>query len=128
MADRKHSKKDDTKDDKSKQDEDKNHAERDESGNDESTDDNRSNGVPLGRMLRSTVKQFAALVGHRIEGVTSASKQEDGWRVTVEVLELERIPNTTDVLASYEVQLDRDGEIVGYARVQRYTRAQTEEG
>ena len=91
-------------------------------------DNKQDHSVPLGKVLRTAVQQFSALVGHRVEGVTSVSKQDDGWRITIEVLELERVPNTTDVLASYDVQLDGDGEITGYARVQRYTRAQTEEG
>jgi hypothetical protein len=43
------------------------------------------------------------------------------------VLELRRIPETSDVLATYEVELDDDGSLTGYRRVKRYTRAQTEE-
>ena len=45
-----------------------------------------------------------------------------GWRVAVEVLELERIPSTTDVMATYEVRLDDEGELQGYRRVHRYLR------
>jgi len=42
--------------------------------------------------------------------------------VVVEVLELARIPRTTDILASYAVDLDQQGELLAYERVHRYYR------
>ena len=47
--------------------------------------------------------------------------------MTVEVLELERIPNTTDMLGNYEVRLDGQGEIASARRTRRYLRAQSGE-
>ena len=44
------------------------------------------------------------------------------------MLELRRIPNTTDVLASYDVEVDSDGELQGYRRVHRYVRGVPEGG
>jgi hypothetical protein len=35
---------------------------------------------------------------------------------------------TTDVLASYEVTLDEEGELLGYRRDRRYYRNQTDQG
>ena len=46
----------------------------------------------------------------------------DGWKVHVEVVEVRRIPDTTDVLALYEVQVDEDGDLMGYRRLRRYAR------
>ena len=42
--------------------------------------------------------------------------------MTVDVLELSRVPNTTDVMASYVVQLDDRGGLLGYKRDRRYLR------
>ena len=43
--------------------------------------------------------------------------------------EVRRIPDTTDVLGLYEVQVDSDGELLGYRRQQRYVRgAPNEDG
>ena len=39
-----------------------------------------------------------------------------GWQVTVDVLELARVPNTTDVIGAYVVQLDEAGGLRGYRR------------
>jgi hypothetical protein len=40
----------------------------------------------------------------------------------VEVLEDRHIPSSTDVLATYEIETDMDGELISYRRDQRYSR------
>lgn len=44
----------------------------------------------------------------------------------VDVVELERIPSSTDVIATYRVDLDTQGSITGYERLRRYTRGATD--
>jgi hypothetical protein len=71
---------------------------------------------------------FPQLLGRPIESVLGVERDEDsGWEVTIQVVELSRIPSTTDVLGSYAVTLDGDGELVGYRRKRRYHRNQTDE-
>ena len=70
--------------------------------------------------------QFARRALCPAEGITGIRRNDDGWLVEVEVLEVERVPETSDVLASYEVEIDNDGEIVEFRRVRRYLRTQTE--
>lgn len=83
---------------------------------------------PTGRRLAlGAVDQLAELTGHSVEGVVGLERSDDGWTVGVEVLELRRIPNTTDVMAVYEVSLDEEGELAGYQRVRRYTRGEAGE-
>jgi len=53
-------------------------------------------------------------------------KSEDGWSVLVEVVDVERIPTTTSILSTYRVDVDSRGELVGYERIRRYTRASTD--
>jgi hypothetical protein len=64
------------------------------------------------------------LTGQPPESVSGLSRAGDGWRVIVEVVELERVPRSTDILASYEVEVDGSGELVSYHRVNRYYRNQ----
>ena len=66
--------------------------------------------------------QLLELTGKEPEGVTGLERNDDGWHVQVEVLEVRRIPSTTDVLALYEVSTDDRGELMGYRRLRRYTR------
>jgi hypothetical protein len=85
-------------------------------------------------MAEPTIKQISRtvldtledLVGCPAEGITGVAKDDDRWIVTAEVLELGRVPETTDVMASYDVTVDERGEIVGYRRIRRYLRAQVE--
>ena len=79
------------------------------------------------KLGRAAVEQLAELTGQKVEGLSGIHRNDDGWVVNAEVLELRRIPETSDVLATYEVELDGDGSLTGYRRVKRYTRAQTEE-
>jgi hypothetical protein len=73
-------------------------------------------------------EQMQELLGRQVEGVTGLEKDGDDWKVTLEVLELERIPTTTDVLGSYEVTLDNEGELTGAQRTRRYSRGEAGEG
>jgi hypothetical protein len=78
------------------------------------------------QFARRAMQTLAELVGCPAEGITGIRRSDDGWVVEVEVLEVERLPETSDVLASYEVEIDNDGEIVEFRRLQRYLRSQTE--
>ncbi|MCZ7456548.1 gas vesicle protein GvpO [Streptomyces sp. WMMC940] len=74
--------------------------------------------------MRSAAQQLAQLLGRPPESVSALRPTEDGWEAEVEVVELERIPETTSVMASYRVTLDKEGDLVAYERKRRYTRGQ----
>ena len=82
----------------------------------------------VGAAARDAVQQVAALTGHDQGSVISIEGDDDGWRVGVEVVETHRIPDSADILASYEVQLDAGGELVAYRRTRRYARGQMDRG
>jgi hypothetical protein len=89
-----------------------------------------SNGhVTAAQIARHAREQMRELTGHPVEGVLAVRRSDDGgWEVTVQVVELERIPNSTDVLGAYELALDESGEVREYKRTRRYYRNQVEEG
>lgn len=68
------------------------------------------------------------LTGGEPEGVTSLERTGDGWRVDIEVVESRRIPDSTDILAVYRVEVDEEGELVSYRRAGRYYRGRAQEG
>jgi hypothetical protein len=73
-------------------------------------------------------RELPDLLGKPIEAVLGLERQDEGgWTVTVAVVELQRIPSSTDVLGSYAVTLDGDGELSGYRRCRRYHRNQADE-
>lgn len=68
-------------------------------------------------------QHIRTLTNRVVEGVIGVEPGDDGgYLVTVEVLETQRIPNTSDVLAEYEVGVDEDGGLLSYRRRDRYTR------
>jgi gas vesicle protein GvpO len=79
-------------------------------------------------VLRKAAEQLAQLTGRTPDTVSAIEKVDDGWRVEVELVELERIPSTTNILATYEVDVDERGDVVGYRRLRRYFRNAAEEG
>lgn len=58
------------------------------------------------------------------EMVTAVTPDDGGWHVNVELLELARIPDSSDILGCYEVALDPSGEPLSYRRTRRYVRTQ----
>ena len=79
-------------------------------------------------IVRTARRQLAELTGRSTEGVLGFEQTDDGWRVTVEVVELPRIPSSTDVLAAYEVLVDESGNVRNWHRAGRYVRSRGEEG
>jgi hypothetical protein len=77
--------------------------------------------------VREAAKQLAELTSLKFDSVSAVDKNDSGWHVTVNLVELSRIPHSTDVLASYEVELDTEGNLERYHRGPRYLRDQTGE-
>ncbi|MFC4033970.1 gas vesicle protein GvpO [Streptomyces polygonati] len=72
---------------------------------------------------RQATRGLSRLIGHPAEGSSEVSPlEENRWRVCVDVLEVERIPDTTSLMATYEVELDEDGSLLSYRRLRRYRR------
>jgi hypothetical protein len=89
-----------------------------------SNDNGRLSAAELSQAALLTVGQ---LTGYRPEAVTGLEWDGELWQVTVDALELERVPNTCDVIGSYVVQLDEKGTLRGYRRTGRFQRAQAME-
>lgn len=74
------------------------------------------------QVAAQAAQQLLEMTGKDPEGISGIRRSDDGWVVEVEVVELRRIPSTTDVLATYEVQVDSDGDLMEYRRAHRYVR------
>ena len=82
----------------------------------------------FGEIATQARELLRSVRGVEAESVSGIGRTSDGWKVTLEVVELRRIPESTDVLASYEVELDGDGDFLGFERGRRYHRSQAEVG
>jgi hypothetical protein len=77
--------------------------------------------------VEAAMSHVQQLTGRAPDTISGISRSERGWAVAVEVVELSRIPPSTDVLASYEVEIDGDGDLIEFQRTRRYFRNQADE-
>ena len=77
----------------------------------------------LAGIARETIE---SLTGFTPESTSGLQWDGDKWQVTIDVCELERVPSTTDVMATYVVELGQDGGILGYRRARRFIRGHAE--
>jgi Gas vesicle synthesis protein GvpO len=82
----------------------------------------RRDGLSARDAVQRAREHLSVLLGRPVETVSAADRDHGNWIVTAQVIELARIPNTTDVLGEYEAVIDRGGEIVSYRRTHRYHR------
>ena len=81
----------------------------------------------LAEISESAVTEFAKLSGYQPDRVSGARPDEAaGWSLLVDVVELERVPETTSVLATYRVDTDKSGHVRSFERLRRFTRAATD--
>ena len=91
-------------------------------------DDGKSaSGLSSLTALENAKEYLRLMTGRDCEMVSGLHRSGDGWTIKLEVLELERIPPTTDVLGSYAIDLDANGELISCERTRRYYRNQADE-
>jgi hypothetical protein len=90
----------------------------------EKSSNSRMSARDLALEAKATIREMTGLEPEIVSGL-----QWDGetWLVSVEVCELSKIPNTTDIMAGYVVQLDDSGGLLGYKRDRRYLRGEAED-
>jgi hypothetical protein len=67
-------------------------------------------------------REVEGVIGRSVDAVSAVQRQDQGWRIEMELVELERVPSSTSLLANYEVMVDANGHVLEYARRRRYYR------
>lgn len=89
--------------------------------------DSGNGGLSAAQAAKVGLREIAELTGKQPESVTGVELSEDSWVVGVEVVEDSRVPSSADILATYEAEVDADGELMSYRRVRRFARGRGEE-
>jgi hypothetical protein len=63
-----------------------------------------------------SASRAVAMLNRKVSAITSVVPGDDGWRVTVEMVERRGVPDTSDVLGVYELRLDPAGNVTRYER------------
>ena len=80
----------------------------------------------IGEVVKKATEELAKLTKLKPEGVIGTSKDEKGWKVTIQMLEKKSIPDAMDLFGIYEVLLDEKGEVVKFERIELRKRGDTE--
>ena len=67
-------------------------------------------------VIDSGIDQLHDLLGLEVSKVVAASRKEDGWQMTVELIERKAVPDTQDLLGTYLAFLNDEGELMSYER------------
>lgn len=77
------------------------------------------------KLILKARQQLQAITGLPLSSTVSARKQKDGWHVLVEVVEKKSLPDSQDILATYEVVLDEQANFENFTRVGMRRRNET---
>jgi hypothetical protein len=83
--------------------------------------------ISAGAAARRAREEFPEVSDIPVERVSAVDRTDKGWQVTLEALELRRVPETMDVIGVYEVDLNARGQVSGWRRVARFHRSQVQE-
>lgn len=72
--------------------------------------------MELKQVLERAKCELATATGLKPGPVTHVFKDDRGWHVRVEMVELARIPPATDLLGDYAVLLTDSGEVISFER------------
>src|SRR5919198_3795831 len=81
----------------------------------------------LAEIIERARQHVTDVTGSAVESVSGIERSNGNWTVSVEVVQMRRVPESTDVLASYAVVLDDDGGLVSLQQIRRYRRSQADE-
>ncbi|MEI6776280.1 MAG: gas vesicle protein GvpO [Chloroflexales bacterium] len=76
------------------------------------------------QIVSAAREQLSILTGLKVDTVSRVDREGGGWVVDIEMVELQRVPSSNDVLASYRINLDAKGSMVSYVRTHRYKRSE----
>ena len=71
----------------------------------------------ISQVIQTARTDLASLTGLELGSTVSACREQDGWRVQIEALAKKSIPDSQDILATYEVTMDAEANVVDFSRV-----------
>jgi len=72
--------------------------------------------ITAAQAIDQAKKQIGELIERKPSSVLSVSRTEEGWNISVEMLERKAIPDHMDLLARYDIRLDEEGNVVKFDR------------
>ncbi len=72
-------------------------------------------------------QQLAEVTGLKPVAVVGSYRDAEGWHITVDLLEMARLPQSTDILGTYVVSLDEEGNMLKFEKKRARLRSESYE-
>lgn len=72
--------------------------------------------IGIAELTTKVRKDLGKITGLDPSSVVNTARDDTGWRVSIEMVEKHSIPDSMDLLATYEVLLDEEGNILEFSR------------
>ena len=82
--------------------------------------------IGMAQIVNNARSELNALTGLDVSSTIEVAREEEGWRVVLEVIEKHSIPEGMDILAAYETRLDGEGNMLDFRRIGMRRRIDTE--
>jgi len=79
------------------------------------------------KLIELAREQLAEVIGLKLSSTLGASKDDQGWHISVEMIEKKSIPDGMDILATYEARVNDQGELLEFSRKKLRKRIDTAE-
>jgi len=83
--------------------------------------------MKMAELAERAKEQLAQVTGFTPVAVVGSYKDEEGWHVSVDVLEMARLPESTDVVGTYVAVLDENGDMVKFDKMRSRLRGESYE-
>jgi len=83
--------------------------------------------LAIPQLIEKAREELSKVTGLELGSTVGAAKEEEGWRVSVEMVEKHSLPDQMDILANYEALVDDDGNLISFNRKALRKRIETEE-
>ena len=83
--------------------------------------------LAISQLIEKAREELSKVTGLELGSTVGAAKDEEGWRVSIEMVEKHSLPDQMDILAIYEALLDNEGSLISFNRKGLRKRIETEE-
>lgn len=82
--------------------------------------------LSIPKLVDSAKEQLMRTTGLEFSSTLGIKKENESWKITLELVEKRSIPDQMDILAIYEATVDEDGDLIEFRRLGLRRRSDTE--
>lgn len=82
--------------------------------------------IRMTELVETAREEIRQLTGLKLSSTVETARTNEGWRISVEMVEKESLPDAMDVLATYELSVDEGGHVLEFKRRELRKRIETD--